>query len=213
MIIVGITGRAGSGKDTVADRLVAKHRFTKMSFAAPLKAVLLKMDPVLGMDPMHPGHTISLSGALEAHGGEDGVKRLFPEYRRLLQKLGTEGIRSIDQEFWIKAAAQMIMGQPNDARLVFTDCRFPNEAEAISRAGMVGNVLPLPGPTTELWQVERRVARGGEVIEAHASEAHVGNMDEDFVIHNNGSLDALYSNVDDLALDLIDIENVKLAGG
>lgn len=214
MIIVGITGKAGAGKDTVADRLVARHSFKKMSFAAPLKEALLKVNPILGMDPMHPGHTITLSEALEAHGGEDGVKALFPAYRRYLQKLGTEGIRSIDDQFWIKAAAKMIMAQPNDSRLVFTDCRFPNEAEAIQRAGMRGNVLPLPGPTTELWMVSRpERTRKGEAVSAHVSEEHVGNMGEDYGINNNGGLEVLYAAVDDLARDLIEVESVKLAGG
>jgi len=213
MIIVGVTGYARSGKDSVADRLVARHGFKRMSFAGPLKEVLLKMDPIIGMDPMSPGYTIKLGKALERHGGEDGVKKLFPEYRRLLQKLGTEGIRAIDEQFWIKAAAKMIMAEANDSRLVFTDCRFPNEAKAIQEAGWRGNVLPLPGPTTELWCVEREEATKEAVNNAHESEQYVGNMGEEHFIDNNGTFSYLYSVVDDLARDLIDVESVKLAGG
>lgn len=213
MIIVGVTGYARSGKDTVADRLVARHGFKRMSFAGPLKAVLRKMDPIVGMDPMRPGHLIHLSEALARCGGEDGVKSLFPEYRRLLQKLGTEGIRSIDEEFWIKAAAKMIMAEPNDSRLVFTDCRFPNEGTAIKDAGMRGNVLPLPGPTTELWCVEREEATLEAVNNAHLSEQYVGKLDEDYFLDNNGTIEHLHLAVDDLARDLIEVEDVKLAGG
>lgn len=213
MIIVGITGKAGSGKDTIADRLIARHGFKKMSFAGPLKEVLLKMDPIIGMDPHSPGFTIKLSAALKECGGEDGVKKLFPEYRRLLQKLGTEGIRSIDEQFWIKAAAKMIMAEPNDSRLVFTDCRFPNEAKAIQEAGWRSNVLPLPGPTAELWTVHRNTARPGEVVEVHESEKYIGHMGEDYVIDNNHSLQMLHSAVYSRAMDLIEVEQVKLAGG
>lgn len=216
MIIVGITGKAGAGKDTVADRLVNRHGFKKMSFAAPLKEVLLKMNPIIGMDIMQPSRTITLSEALERNGGEDGVKSLFPEYRKLLQKLGTEGIRSIDEQFWIKAATKMILAEPNEARLVFTDCRFPNEAKVIQEAGLWGNyVLPLPDPTTELWYVHRPVvqAREGETVVAHSSEEHAGNMNEEFFVPNGGSITELYDVVDDLARDLIDVEGVKLAGG
>jgi len=214
MIIVGVTGYARAGKDSVADRLIARHGFKKMSFAGPLKEVLLKMDPILGMNPMQPGHTVSLSEALKRFGGEDGVKKLFPEYRRLLQKLGTEGIRAIDQEFWIKAAAKMIMAEENEARLVFTDCRFPNEGRSILEAGMWNNyILPLPSPTTELWCVEREEATKDAVKNAHESEQYVGRLGEQYTLDNNGTFDALHAAVDDLARDLIEVESVKLAGG
>jgi hypothetical protein len=212
LIIIGVTGKAGAGKDTIADRLVARHSFKKMSFAGPLKEVLYKMDPIIGMDPMRPGWTLKLQEALDRM-TEDTVKALFPEYRRLLQKLGTEGIRAIDEQFWIKAAAKMIMAEANDARLVFTDCRFPNEAQAIQRAGMRGNVLPLPGPTAELWCVTSTRPRKDETVAPHSSEDHVGNMGEDYFIDNNSGHDVLYAAVDDLARDLIEVESVKLAGG
>ena len=37
MNIVGITGQAGSGKDTVADHLVAEHGYVKVALADPIK--------------------------------------------------------------------------------------------------------------------------------------------------------------------------------
>jgi hypothetical protein len=37
MTIVGISGFSGSGKDTMADRLVSRHSFAKTSLATPLK--------------------------------------------------------------------------------------------------------------------------------------------------------------------------------
>ena len=37
MNIVGVTGQAGSGKDTVADRLVEEHGYMKIALADPLK--------------------------------------------------------------------------------------------------------------------------------------------------------------------------------
>jgi hypothetical protein len=212
LIIIGITGKARHGKDSIADRLVARHGFKRMSFAGPLKEVLLKMNPIIGFDLYRPQSLIHLDTALTRY-GEDGVKKIYPEYRKLLQKLGTEGIRSIDEHFWIKAAAKLINDQPNDARLVFTDCRFPNEAQAIQRAGMWGDyVLTLPSPTTELWTVSRDVEPlPGEI--AHVSEEHVGNMGEDVEIDNNGTIHDLNHVVDSHALDLIEIESVKLAGG
>ena len=213
MIIVGITGKAGAGKDSIADRLVDKHGFKKMSFAGPLKGVLDQMNPIIGFDIYSPQRAIHLREAMDKY-GEDSVKKLYPEYRRLLQKLGTEGIRSIDHDFWIKAAAKLIKAEANDARLVFTDCRFPNEAKAIQEAGWVGNyILPLPAPTTELWHVYRDVERPGEVVAPHPSEEHVGNMGEELTIPNNSDMEELHWQVDTAVLDLIEVEDVKLAGG
>lgn len=178
MILIGLTGLAQSGKDTVADYLVSRYGFEKRSFAAPLKRVLLAQDPILGMDPMRPGHTIKLSHALQ-NIGEDGVKKIFPEYRRLLQQLGTEGIRGIDQDFWVKAATNDL--DKERGKYVFTDVRFPNEAECI------GNLRG------SLWQVERHLAHKEDT---HASESWAGRMGEDYLIYNNGSMDKLYNEVE-----------------
>lgn len=41
-----LIGRAGSGKDTVADYLVERHGFVKLSFAAKLKAIAEEMFPI-----------------------------------------------------------------------------------------------------------------------------------------------------------------------
>ena len=203
MIVIGLTGRAGAGKDTVADRLVAKHGFTKMSFAGPLKDILLSVNPILGFHPMHPGTLITLSEALTDCGGEDGVKKLFPKYRSYAQKLGTEGVRKYDPDFWINTAIKEVVKLPRDARVVFTDVRFPNEAATIQR--FFGRDY-----TTELWFVDRPES-GLRSVTAHASEEHAGAMNEQVTVHNNGSVWDLEWIVDSLARDLVSVERVKLA--
>lgn len=49
MKIIGLTGEAGSGKDTIADYLVSHHDFRKISFAEPLRRGLQAMFGI----PMH----------------------------------------------------------------------------------------------------------------------------------------------------------------
>lgn len=179
MILIGLTGAAGVGKDTVADYLVTRHGFEKKSFAAPLKHIMLQQDPIIGMDLYFPGQPVHLSEAIKRY-GEDGVKQVYPLYRRYLQRLGTEGIREIDPEFWIKAAFKHLDTQ--EGRYVFTDVRFPNEADSIG------------GSRGSLWQIEGPRRRMGTA--AHSSEDWAGRLGEDYLIMNNGSMDKLYAEVD-----------------
>jgi hypothetical protein len=175
VILIGLTGAAGVGKDTVADYLVTRYGFEKKSFAEPLKRVLLAQDPIIGMDLYQPGLMIHLSRALDRY-GEDGVKKVYPLYRRYLQRLGTEGIREIDPDFWVNAALKDLDTQKG--KYVFTDVRFPNEAEVIGDARGV------------LWEVAG--PRRRDTI-PHSSESWAGRMNEGYLILNNGSIDKLYN--------------------
>lgn len=175
-IVIGLTGLAGAGKDTVADYLVEHYGFTKIAFADEMKRILREMDPILGMDLYSPGRVIHLSEALERY-GEHGVKEVYPTYRKYLQSFGTEGIRAIEENFWVNAAMKKITAKSN---YVFTDVRFPNEAAAIgSRRGT-------------LWQIER--PQVGKL--SHVSESWVGKMGEEYLIANTGSLDKLAHEVE-----------------
>lgn len=172
---IGITGLAGSGKSTVADHLVAEHGFTRMSFAAPLKAMLRTLDPLLGntitgRSLIHPTRLSELTQT-EA---EIKVSPFGPEYRRLLQVLGTDCIRAVDEDFWVRAA----LAQVTADRVVFDDVRFPNEAAAMGL----------------LWNVRRPDLQTG----THASEQHAGRLGEHHVIHNNGTPEQLRRFVDQL---------------
>ena len=181
MELIGLTGYARSGKDTAANFLVREHGYLKMSFAAPLKNMLLTLNPVVG-------HTRFLRRPLRVkdlfrlYGGEEGIKssRYGAEYRRLLQVLGTDCIRKYDKDFWVKAAMKQVACLPSDARVVFTDVRFPNEADAINERGF-------------LAMVERE---GVTAVNGHSSERYVGKMGEHFILENYGSMVQLGSEVD-----------------
>lgn len=199
MIVIGLSGYARAGKNSVADILTRDHGFVQMSFAAPLKKMLRTLDPMLGVEYSYgDSWGLTVAGALDRF-GEEGIKGHYEyggEYRRLLQVLGTDCIRAIDPEFWVKAARKELLELPDDSRVVFTDCRFPNEAEMIHElraVQWVENDHPGywddSGHTTSVWQVSRP---GIELTEdSHESEKWVGLMGEEYVILNDGTLEDL----------------------
>ena len=192
----------GAGKDTVADYLVSNYGFVKMSFAAPLKDMVSTLDPYIDREGTRLSH-VSTDAGIDSEGV---LKRHFPEYRRLLQLLGTDCIRAIDPDFWVKAAWLRLKDGDNSLRYVFSDVRFPNEARfihtLIAPRGPHGQY-----PTTAVWEV----LRPGHTGDAHSSEQHAGNLHEDRVLGNGGDIADLHKVVDFLIEDLIEEEGVRLA--
>ena len=188
MIVIGLTGYAGCGKSTVANYLVEEHGFTRLSFAAPLKKMLRTLDPYLGPDGH--GEPARLSDLAAWGMTENQIKgsHFGNEYRRLLQVLGTDCIRAVDEDFWVKAA----MKQMTDAsgKYVFDDARFPNEAAVIKRLNYTG-----------LWNITRP---GYEAVNGHASEQHAGKMGEHVWIHNGMDIEGLHDQID-AALQLVSV--------
>lgn len=180
-MLIGLHGRAGSGKDTAADFIekYAKNKtFKKFSFAQPLKdAVKImfnltdehiiekKEDPVLNPDGSVKWH---LNG-----------QALSP--RLILQWLGTDILRNqIKESFHVDNMRDRIKEALKDTDIVvITDVRFLNEAEMIKELG--GFVIRLERNTT------RTIHTG------HASEQRIDLVDH--VIDNNGSLEDLEKNL------------------
>lgn len=199
MIIIGLTGFSGSGKDTVADALVEEHGFVKMSFAAPLKAMLRRLDPIIGHD-LYAGccadcndadvTEVRMSDALKFGFDDESLKESLwaEEVRGLWERLGTEVMRSEDPDYWIDRAFDSI---PADAeRIVFTDVRFQNEADAILD-------LREAEITSSLWQIVRPGYEAGD----HASEQLAGLLGEEVQLVNDGELGDISPGVQ-VALDV-----------
>lgn len=191
MIVVGLTGYARSGKDTVADRLVEEHDFEKVSFAKPLKDMLLKLNPQVGVRWTWRGpKPVYLDDVYVMYGTEEAVKasKYGEEIRGLWQRLGTDCVRKYDDLFWVRAAFQSLTD--DNGRYVFTDVRFPNEAQSIQALQDTGVV-----PTASLWLVERP---GVHPANDHESELHAGNMNEDYIIGNVSTIHDLNNSIDEL---------------
>ena len=176
---IGLTGKAGAGKGVVADYLVEHYGFTKVSFAGPLKKMLRTLNPIIGSqltlgdfgaEPTRLSHLFDVGMTeLELKNSVHG-----PEYRRLLQVLGTDCIRAWDETFWVRAAMQQITAKGN---YVFDDCRFPNEGKAIKDSGGT------------LWNIIRPGHDAG--AGNHSSEQWAGKMNENYRLPNEGTISDL----------------------
>lgn len=125
---VALVGAAGAGKDTVAAEMVERYGYTRVAFADPVRAALLAINPFIQLSVLH--RTRVTLQVLVSRVGWTEAKRAYPEVRGLLQRLGTEAIRSQDPDFWCDAAEKtaIAVGGP----VVFTDARFLNELDMVT---------------------------------------------------------------------------------
>lgn len=186
---IGLIGLAQSGKDTVASLFIQEDaRFSRVAFADPVREMLLRLNPLVEVpEEVKDGfiweRTISHAFVAEVVGlyGWDLAKR-WPDVRRLLQRMGTEAVRSVAPEFWVDLAMRTADLQE---RTIFTDCRFVNEARAIYRRGGVIVRVVRPGAAD--------LVDGS--AQAHASEKLALSLPADFTVSNDGSLQDLAAQV------------------
>jgi hypothetical protein len=180
-MIIGTGHVARAGKDTAAEGLIRDLGYQRMSFAAPLKELALKADPLITSATRtvntQAGHG-RLKWTVQGLGGWDAAKDTYPEVRKFLQNLGLGAREVFGEDFWVDMALKQAERYEN---VVFTDVRFINEADAIKAAG--GKVV--------------RIDRPGFVAAGHVSETELLGYDFDHVIVNDGT-------VVDLQLKLVD---------
>lgn len=164
-MIIGLTGYAQSGKDTVANILVEKYGFKRLAFADKIRDILYELNPMIGGEPLQIKIDVE---------GWDKAKQ-HSEVRRLLQKMGVACRNHLSASVWIAPVVRDI--NPGD-NVVITDVRFRNEAELIYK-GLEGS---------QIWRVERP---GVGPVNNHVSESEVANFPVDVTIPNHGTLEDL----------------------
>lgn len=175
-MIIGLSGYAQTGKDTLAQHLVDNYGFKRIAFADPIREALYALDPVLTDFPALSG--IRLSWIVDKAGWES-VKKESAEVRRMLQRLGTEVAR--DQwgnDFWVNIAMKKAAEYKD---VVITDVRFPNEYNAIKFAG------------GKVWRVQKPDV---QAVNAHASETSLDGFDFDRIINNIGTIEQMHEAID-----------------
>ena len=196
-MLIAFAGKAGSGKDVAGDLICWEHQAVKVSLADPMKRICRD---VYGFSDEQ------LWGASE-HRSEPVERLNGLTARHALQQLGTNWGRGCYENTWVdilirthlmiqegthdysahsglyKAACDVMTRDRLKGRhVVCTDVRFPNEVEAINRAG--GKVIHIIRP-------EQRNLQGAAGL--HASEVSLDGIPEDqfaCTIRNDGTLDA-----------------------
>jgi hypothetical protein len=133
IMIIGICGLQGSGKDTLGNIFETKYGFKKLSYASILKDIV---SVLFGWDRnMIEGATIE-SRKWREQIDEWWAKRLdIPNLtpRYILQFFGTDLFRThFHSEIWVAAVERQLSKYKN---VVITDCRFPNEIQMIQSYG------------------------------------------------------------------------------
>ncbi|WP_405817298.1 hypothetical protein OG241_22505 [Streptomyces sp. NBC_01390] len=186
---VALMGRAGSGKDAVGARLVSRFVFARIAFADPLRDMALSVDPFIGYEPTGYGPLpIWLSDDVRRHGWDRAKQR--PEVRRTLQRLG-QSVRDQDEDFWLRLAlAKVDVAERWNLPVVVTDCRYENEAEALTARGFLLVRVDRPGEHGPAGEDERQ----------HTSETELADYPADAVLTNGGTLAELHALADQLAV-------------
>jgi len=165
--IIGVTGRAGAGKDTVykiLEEQFADYPVNRLAFADLLKDSAMAS---LGLK-CAAASAFKQSGTIRIKIGDAKFEVSGREY---LQRYGAEAHREIfGKDFWIDAAFERLQ----KGVTVVTDVRFDNEAAAIHEFGGM------------IWKVERP---GDEIEESqHVSEQGVSDALIDHFLLNDGSI-------------------------
>ena len=180
-MIIGLSGYAQSGKDTVAELLCLNYGYKRMAFADPMREALYRLNPSIVVDNTDY-YDMPLQTLVDEHGW-DVVKQNL-DVRGLLQRMGTEvGREMFGDNFWVQYSFDKIE-QP---KIVFADVRFPNEAREILQYG------------GQVWRVNRS---GHNPVNDHPSEHAMDNFMFKHVIINSGTLDDLADEVFMLAKQL-----------
>lgn len=202
-MIISLSGRIGSGKDTVAniiEQVSPSNNWQIKKFAGKLKDI-----------------AELLTGIPKIHFEDQEFKKtsMPPEwnmtYRDFLQRIGTEAMRNgLHENVWVNALfsdykATTIAVGSNEFDItekdvlpnwLITDTRFPNELEAVKKHnGITIKVIRDSGNT---------------VGTLHSSETALDYYTEwDYVIDNNGSIEELKAQI----FSILEKENLIVYAG
>lgn len=155
-MIISISGLAGSGKDTIGNVLIKRHKFTRIAMADILKELCSKitnltlnyfhdvdlkdsvLDPKLVFDSAMAANLAFELNQLGYDITPSKFNSLLGEQletpRKILIFIGTDICRNmVESSIWLDLTMKKIKNL--EGNVVITDARFQNERDAIKKAG------------------------------------------------------------------------------
>lgn len=171
-----LVSSAGGGKDTVYDILSKHYGYNRYAFADNVKGLAEIYFPHLYNSEKKP--------------------------RWLLQAIGTK-MREIDPEVWIKAMLQEIDENRQIAKrhgyldefIAVTDCRLPNEYEALKKRGYIFIRITVDEEIRKQRMIERGDVFKDEDLKHH-TESYYDTFECDYEVSNNGTIEELKGELD-----------------
>lgn len=217
-MIIGITGQAGAGKDTIAEHLVNKYRFIRVGLADPLKRICKEVyafsdEQLWGPsekrnagDPRYPRKCNVCGGV----GNPDMLCMkhsgfLSPRYA--LQTLGTEWGRDCYSNTWIEYGVRVAKSlEAGYARYTAQEGLIEFEKDLGEIGGVVFSDLRFKNEMDAiknagglLVRVKRPGFDGNVGVAGHASEEEQKTVTDDsfdFILNNTGTISDLLGEVD-----------------
>lgn len=184
-MIIAFTGLKTSGKNTCTSYIANKYGFKEYAFAQPIKEACSLL---FGWSLDH----------IENHKEEvDPVWGISP--RKVLQWMGTEAFQyslpafsegfmnTVGRNFWVKKFEQEYL-KNKDISYLISDFRFKHEKEALKKY----NAITI--------KVIRDSVKANDL---HESEKYIQDMECDYIIYNNSTLQKLYDDIDKIMMELL----------
>ena len=180
-IKLALCGRMRSGKDAIAEYLVANYGFKRFAFGDWIRKICYALYPKQFADS---------------------------KPRALLQQFG-QMARKFDEDVWIKRTLTDIEIEGSHLKYrksplcpVISDLRQPNEYDALKREGFV--IIRVTAP--EDVRIQRMLAAGDAFNPedlVHDTEQYVDSFVVDYEITNDGTLEELFTQVDRIMAELL----------
>jgi len=222
-MIVGISGKIGSGKDQLGQYLVDQigSGSIALAFADPIKRIACDY---MGVDPDIAWGTQEQKQETLTDWLWSDIPRHLPNWsddkedrmtvRELLQWIGTELFRRhMASDFWVRATLNRIRNEfACFNHHIITDVRFPNEARAIKEVGgivvrvwrtksAIDNHLSETAFDSDDEYQERRI---NLPMEEYWTTNALGESPFDIVVNNVGTLDQLFRSASGISRFYVD---------
>jgi len=189
-ILIGLIGEAGSGKDTVANHILANNNAQTYTLAKPIKELtrhlfLFNDEQLYGnlKNDVDERWNITPRQSWQIIGTnimQFGIYSLLPD---LLEKVPV-------REFWVyhfKMWYNQFIENPEnkDKIIIVTDVRFHHEVDVIHQLG--GRTLKIVRPDLDK----------SDDLYQHSSETAIPTIKSTYTIDNDSTLDELYKKADE----------------